>query len=332
MRTPVFVRAGQGAGCDPSKDLSELLVALRTAARAKRTGRKVRSNLLLLQVPNQNVFVFKMKYHQIISTLTSEPLLIAPASAIALLELFKQHSTLSAEEFRAQREGTGQCGEKVDLEQMIVEDGFAHIPIAGPIGKGLASFEKGAGGVDVADVTDELDQAEDNDEVRTIILHFDSPGGMVSGTPELADRIAGVEKPIYSFTDGLIASAAYWLAAATDGIFATKSADIGSIGVYIPWADFSELYKKEGIKIELFTSGKYKGMGFPGTSLSKDQRDLLKDRVVDIAQMFYAHVQHNRPDVQDEDMQGQTFKADQAAARGLIDQVVRDKDEMMAVL
>lgn len=239
---------------------------------------------------------------------------------------------MTADEYRAMREGTGACGEKVDLEQMEIIDGIAHIPIAGPIGRGLSNFEKGAGAADVSDVTDELDQAEENPEVRGIILDIDSPGGMVSGTPELGDRIAAVEKPIYAFSNGLIASAAYWLAASTDGIFTTKSADIGSIGVYVPWADVSEMYKQKGVKIELFTSGKYKGMGFPGTPLSQDQRDLLNERVMEIAQMFYDQVRANRPDVGDEAMQGQTFKADRALAHGLIDSIVTDKEDVVAML
>jgi signal peptide peptidase SppA len=270
-----------------------------------------------------------MKYHQIITALTREPLLIEPGSAVSLFELFQQHATLDNDEFRAAREGTGVCGEKMELDQMEIEDGIATIPISGPIGMGLGKMEKGAGAVDVGDITNDLEEAEFSEEVRGIILHIDSPGGMVSGTPELADRIAAVEKPIYAFSNSLIASAAYWLAASTDGIFATKSADIGSIGVYIPWADYTELYKKAGVKIKLFASGKYKGMGFPGTSLSKAQEELIQGRVVEIAGMFYAHVQANRSDVQDEDMQGQTFKAPQAAARGLIDEVVRGKQDLV---
>jgi signal peptide peptidase SppA len=273
-----------------------------------------------------------MKHHQILTTLTREPLLITPASAISLYQLFQQHATLDDDAFRAAREGTGVCGEKVDLAQMEIIDGVAHIPVSGPIGRGLGSFEKGAGAVDVGDITDELDLAEESDEVTLALMCFDTPGGMVSGTPELADRIAAFSKPIYAFTDGLIASAGYWLASSTDGIFATKSADIGSIGVYIPWMDTSEAYKKAGVKIELFTSGKYKGMGFPGTTLTPDQRALIQGRVAEIAGMFYAQVQMNRPGVEDETMQGQTFKADAAMENGLIDGVVQDKEALLEML
>lgn len=269
-----------------------------------------------------------MKYHQIIATLTSEPLLVVPSTANALVELFRQHATLSANDFQALREGKGSCGEKVELEQMEIRDGIAYIPISGPIGRGLSAFEKGAGAVDVADISLEIEEAEGNDEVIGIIFVMDTPGGMVSGTPELADEIAAIEKPCYAYTEGMIASAGYWLAAATDGIFARKSADIGSIGVYLPWADVTEALKQKGVKVELFTSGKYKGMGFPGTSLSEEQRALLAGRVEEIAQMFYEHVRSTRPDVTEEEMQGQVFKADQASEKGLINGVVRGIEEV----
>ena len=273
-----------------------------------------------------------MKYHQIIAALTEEPLLITPAAHLSLLKLFDEHRALEASEFKAKREGVDYCGEEVELEQMEVIDGIAHIPISGPIGKGLGKFEKGAGAVDVADIEDDLNDSEDDDDVLGIILDIDSPGGMVSGTPELADRILAVEKPIYAFTGGMMCSAAYWIACATDGVFATKSADVGSIGVYAPMADTSEMWKARGVKIEVFSSGKYKGIGVPGTSLSKDHREFMQSRIMDIAQIFFDHVQACRPDAQLEDMQGQVFKAEAARARGLIDDMVRSKDDVVDLL
>jgi len=273
-----------------------------------------------------------MKYHQILAALTQEPLLITPSAQSALLKLFEQHASLSAEAFKAAREGTDPCGQAVDIEQAQVIDGIAHIPISGPIGYRLGSFEKGAGAVDVADVSDELDSAEGDNDVRGIILDIDSPGGMVNGTPELADRIAAVEKPIYAYSGGMIASAAYWLASAADSIFLTKSADAGSIGVYAPFVDYSQMAAQRGMKVQVFSSGKYKGMGVPGTSLTPDQEALMQERVLEIAEMFYEQVRRTRPDVADDTMQGQVFKGQAAVERGLADKIVRDKSEVVDLL
>ena len=273
-----------------------------------------------------------MKYHQIIAALTEEPLLITPAAHASLIKLFEEHRQLSAEEFQAKREGTDLCGEAVDVDQMEVRDGIAHIPIGGPMGRGFGSFEKGAGAVDVDDVIDELDQAEEDSKVRAAILIIDSPGGMVSGTPELADRVAAFDKPVYAFTSGMMCSAAYWVGCAADMLFATKSADIGSIGVFTAFLDVSERYKTAGARVELITSGKYKGAGLPGTSLTPDQRENMQARINHLASLFHGHVQGCRPDVRIEDMQGQVFNASLALSKGLIDQIVQGKDDVVDLL
>jgi signal peptide peptidase SppA len=275
-----------------------------------------------------------MKYHEIIAALTEEPLLITPAAHSGIWKLFEQHRSLSAEEFKVAREGVDMCGEAVELESMEIIDGIAHIPISGPIGAKLGKFEKGAGMVDVADVLKELSEADamPKREVRGIILDIDSPGGMVTGTPELAERIKAVSKPVFAFTSGGMCSAAYWVGAAADRVFATRSATVGSIGVYCPFMDSSEALKARGLKVEVFASGKYKGLGIPGTSLTDDHREFMQARVLEIAEMFYDHVKECRPDAQDEAMQGQVFMAPTALRNGLIDEMVADKDEVAAML
>jgi signal peptide peptidase SppA len=268
-----------------------------------------------------------MKYHEIISALTEEPLLITPSSHASLFKLFEDHRALSAEAFKASREGVDMCGNATELPQMEVIDGIAHIPIYGPLGFKLGKFEKGAGCCDCCDIMDELDEAEEDSNVRGIILDIDSPGGMVSGTPELAARVMRCDKPVFTFTDGDMCSAVYWVGCSADQVFCTRSANIGSIGVYCPFLDSSERMKAAGLKMEIIASGKYKGMGAPGTSLTQDHRDMMMQRVCEIADMFAAHVLDNRPGCDLEDMQGQTFIGQNAVARGLVDQVVNDKQD-----
>lgn len=273
-----------------------------------------------------------MKYQHIIQAVYFEPWLIKPAAHAAVRALLESHLAETAQNVLAQREGKGICGEKVELDQMEIIDGIAHIPIGGVIGRKLSGWEKGAGAVDVLDVRKELAQAVSDDTVKAIILDIDSPGGMVNGTPELANAISRVEKPIYAFTAGDMCSAAYWIGAAADAIYATDTADIGSIGVYIPWMDQSARYKQAGVSVELFTSGKYKGMGYPGTSLTRDQADQLQARVDEVAAAFHEHVRTNRGDVSGDAMQGQTFLGRAALDESLIDGMVEDKDELASVI
>jgi len=78
-----------------------------------------------------------------------------------------------------------------------------------------------------------LDHAVSNSQVAQIVLHFDSPGGTVTGTHELASYIHQMtaRKPISSYVSGLCCSAAYWLAAASSRIVIAETAIVGSIGV-----------------------------------------------------------------------------------------------------
>src|SRR6185312_12880460 len=114
-------------------------------------------------------------------------------------------------------------------------------------------------------------------------------------------------KPIYAWTRGSMASAAYWLGCCTDGIFCTPTASVGNIGVCISFMDVSKMADMAGIKVKAFGSGTYKGMGTPGTSLTAEQEMFLKARVMQLAGMFYQHVRAQRGAIADEDMQGQSF-------------------------
>lgn len=269
-----------------------------------------------------------MKLQDLIKQVYYEPSIIMPDAHASIRQLLESRLE-SGNGFVREPGRGGLCGEKVAVEQMEIEDGVAYIPVGGAIGQKLTPFERGDGCVDVIDVMEELDFAEESKEVQMAILDIDSPGGMFTGTPELADRIEQFEKPIYAFSNGMIASAAYWIAAACDGIFTTRSAYVGSVGVYLPVIDDTGFYAQKGIKIELIKAGKLKGIGFPGIALSESAREHLQKRVNDIYAMFTGHVRARRGDsVAEDTMQGQVFMGPEAMERGLIDGLVKGIGEV----
>ena len=209
--------------------------------------------------------------------------------------------------------------------EYAVADGIGIIPIEGVIGKGLSTMEKACGGVCVDEIGSMLGQAMADQSVQGIMLDINSPGGSVAGVPELADAISAASevKPVMAYTDGEMASAAYWLAAGAKAIYATKSAVVGSIGVYIPWMDSSAFYAANGRKVEVIRNAgaDLKGMGIPGTSLSDDQRAHLQEHVDQVAKMFHDHVTGNRPTVGAGAMRGQAMLGQPAADAGLTDGV-----------
>lgn len=270
-----------------------------------------------------------MRLLRLWSILNEEPLLCSDVYRSTVMNLLGQHAELSRDEFRATRTGIPTSGEELDIDQAEVRDGVAIIPIGGPIGMNLGEKIKGMGAVDVDDIQAEIADAEQNDEVMATVLFIDSPGGMVMGTPELADFIANCQKPIFAYTRGHMCSAAYYLACACDGVFASPSAAVGNIGVSITVNDISRMTDMAGVKVKVFASGTYKGAGTSGTTLTAQQEVEIQKNVMTLANQFYSHVKANRADVEDSDMQGQVFRGEDAIVHGFVDDNCSSLEELI---
>ena len=152
----------------------------------------------------------------------------------------------------------------------------------------------------------------------------------MAGTPELAAAVASLNerKPVYAFSSGLMASAAYWIASQARAIYATPSAQVGSIGVVQAFLDQSAALESAGLKVEVFSVGKYKAMGAPGSRLTDDQRELIQSNLEDIAADFHAAVLARGRSIPAEAMEGQTFSGRQAQRYNLAG-MVPDRQEAM---
>jgi signal peptide peptidase SppA len=210
-----------------------------------------------------------------------------------------------------------------EREDREPDGGVAVIPISGIIDHDVTPLDALFGSVDVDDIRDDIEDAIANPEVSAIVLDFDSPGGVITGVPELAEFVAEASKskPIVAFTDSMMCSAAYWIAAGASAIVASPSSDVGSIGVYIPVMDVSGFYERNGVKVEIIKAGDLKAAGYPGTSLSEDQREDLQTGVDAVYQMFRGHVAANRRGATDSAMRGQSVLGASAVAAGLVDGV-----------
>jgi signal peptide peptidase SppA len=213
----------------------------------------------------------------------------------------------------------------------IAEDGTGVIPIAGVIGKGLSPIEKMTGAVDVNAIADAIDEFSANPQVTRIAFQVSSPGGTVTGVEELANKVRNISKPTMAYTDSEMASAAYWIASAADKVVASPSSTVGSVGVYMTIADMTEMAKAQGIKMVVIKSGKFKGAGIPGTSLSEEQVANLQQGVDEIHADFKASVLQTRKLVKADDMEGQVFSGKQAAQRNLVTGLADSFNEAVAM-
>ena len=196
----------------------------------------------------------------------------------------------------------------------------AMIPIRGVITSGLPSIYRMVGYSDTAQISAWLAAAVADPTVTQILLCIDSPGGMVTGTPELAAEVAAADliKPVYAHTAGMIASAAYWIASQARAIYCTPSSEIGCIGVYQITYDQSKYLEANGIRATMFKSGDLKASGHPDFPLTESQAAFLQAEIDALGALFRETVVSKRSTVEPDTMRGQSFLGTQAATLGLV--------------
>jgi signal peptide peptidase SppA len=214
---------------------------------------------------------------------------------------------------------------------LSVKDGVGIVGIQGTLMRRpdpMAQWLFGA--TDTEEIGAAISEAAERDDVKSILLDIHSPGGTVNGIPELADAVkeASERKFIHAWTGGMMASAAYWIASQADAIYAAPSAKVGSIGVIIPFLDRSGEMAKKGLKMEIFASGKFKGVGMPGTSLTDEQRELIQGDVQEIFEDFKSAVLSRGRNIPVDAMEGQTFSARTAQKYGLAN-IAKSKEALL---
>ena len=109
------------------------------------------------------------------------------------------------------------------------------IHISGIISRHTDMFAQffGLGSASVENIAKDFQSLLDNEEVKSIILDFDTPGGAITGVNELSEIIYNARgiKPIKAYVTGLACSAGYFLASACDEIIIDEMGQVGSIGV-----------------------------------------------------------------------------------------------------
>jgi protease-4 len=235
-----------------------------------------------------------------------------------IAQILRAHITGEAHRAGGIAELFGVDEEDEPITRMV--DDVAVIAVDGVIGKRVSALERSSGTVDVDDVAGALREAYDNPAVRGIVLDINSPGGTVTGVPELGALVASAPKRVVSYTDTMAASAAYWIASQADAFVAAPSATVGSVGVYLALLDESRAYEMNGYRKEVIKSGRIKGIGVPGTALTDEQRAHLQAATDDLHAQFRAAVRAGRGNVRDEDMEGQDFYGAVAVGAGLINE------------
>lgn len=196
-------------------------------------------------------------------------------------------------------------------------------------------------------IAQSLKQAIAEPRVRGVFIRMDSPGGVVAGglealTAEIrALRQSGNDqgKPIFAFAD-CMASAAYWIGAQADRIFAPPVGIVGSIGAVIVHEDWSGAAEKAGVVVTPIQFGAKKTDGAWFKPLSETARADLQAEIDAIGERFVADVTAGRPMLSRKtqiDTQAGCFMAEHPEAAmsgkalGLVDDIAFEAEAFQAL-
>ena len=185
----------------------------------------------------------KKENSKVLNFLSDHPWLATEASIKTIINIAQRQNDLKAVEAK--------LGRPLNNTQNVeVRDGVAILSINGPIFRYASWFHQISGGTSIQILAKDLNTALEDDEVESILLNIDSPGGQANGISEFASMLfeARKIKPIHAFVGGNAASAAYWIASAASKITISDTAILGSIGTVIQIQDTSVKDKKDGVR------------------------------------------------------------------------------------
>jgi protease-4 len=200
---------------------------------------------------------------------------------------------------------------RMDGNPLAKGDKVAVIPV-----KGMIS--------DSEPVIEQLKRFGKDESVKAIVLRIESPGGGVGPSQEIYEEVkkVGTKKPVLTSMGALAASGGYYIACATQKVFANPGTMTGSIGVLMPFMNVRELAEKIGLRGMTVKSGEYKDIGSPLRDMTPSERALLQGVVDNVHMQFVNAVAEGR-NLPREDVlriaDGRIFTGEQAKALGLVD-------------
>jgi protease-4 len=204
----------------------------------------------------------------------------------------------------------------------------AVIPIEGMISTESDSWTPG---IKSADIVEKIEKADKNSEIKAILLEINSPGGTPVATDEIAQALKDANKTTIAVIRETGASGAYWIATATDKIFANRMSITGSIGVTASRLEYWGLMKDYNVTYHKLTAGKLKDAGTLFREMTAEEQQLFQNLLDGLDEEFITAVAENRhlPKEKVRELAtGFVYLGSQAKELGLIDELGGKKEAL----
>lgn len=177
-------------------------------------------------------------------------------------------------------------------------------------------------------VVSQLKKFADDGSIKAIILHVNSPGGGVAASEEICREVKRIhdqkKKPIVVSIETVGASGAYYVASASNKIYADKGSIVGSIGVIAQWVNYGDLLKWAKLKDIVLKTGEFKDTGNPARDLTPAEQAYMQSLIDNMFGQFIQAVADGRG-LKFDDVKsianGKVWTGEQALSMKLIDRV-----------
>jgi len=177
-------------------------------------------------------------------------------------------------------------------------------------------------------VVGQLKKFGDDDSIKAIIIHVNSPGGGVAASEEIYREVKRLrddkKKYIVASIETVGASGAYYVSSATNKIYADNGSVVGSIGVIAEWVNYGDLLRWAKLKQEVLKVGEFKDTGDPSRDMTPAERAYMQSLIDNMYGQFVQAVADGRH-AKVEDIKsiadGRVWTGEQALSMHLIDQV-----------
>lgn len=178
------------------------------------------------------------------------------------------------------------------------------------------------------DVVKQLKKFGDDDSIKAIVLHVNTPGGGAAASEEIYREVRRIrdqkKKRIVASIETVGASGGYYVSSATNKIFANDASIVGSIGVIAEWYNYGDLIRWAKLKEVVIKAGEFKDTGDPARELTPVERQYLQGLIDNMHAQFIHAVADGRH-MKVEDVQaianGKVWTGQQALPLKLIDQI-----------
>jgi protease-4 len=169
----------------------------------------------------------------------------------------------------------------------------------------------------------ELRNAADDPMVEAIVLRVNSPGGTPAAAQEIIRDLeyAKSKKPVVVSMGDMGTSAAYYVSAHADKIYANPDTFTAGIGVIWRFSDISRWMEKEGFNVSIVKSGSKKDMGTTSRPISDEEQIYAQKIVNDSFENFITDVISQRPIARSDIDDGRIIRGADAIRLHLVDEI-----------